>query len=192
MMLKAQADVIRVAMETQKESDIHHIAMHTPMRTEYPINSYVIVKYENKEHKPPSKFHPYKKGPFRVVNFNGNIYTVENLVTFKKEDYHITNISPYEYDPTFGDPRDAANADQDAVDVEEILQHRGERKRNKKKKCDNDYYLTTLEFLVKWTDGTESWNSWSNMRRTEACCHKYLEANNMKQHILFLESFCFD
>ena len=39
-------------------------------------------------------------------------------------------------DPTFGDPRDAANADQDAVDVEEILlhQHRGERKRNNKKK----------------------------------------------------------
>ena len=46
---------------------------------------------------------------------------------------------------------------------------------------------TPVKFLVKWADGTESWNSWSNMRRTEVC-HKYLEANNMK-HLIPREFF---
>ena len=38
--------------ESQNKSDLHHMAMHTPLRTEIPINSYVLVQYENLEHKP--------------------------------------------------------------------------------------------------------------------------------------------
>ena len=54
-MLEAQADIIRIAQQHQEEHDVHHISMHTAERTEYPINSYVLVQYENPEHKPPSK-----------------------------------------------------------------------------------------------------------------------------------------
>ena len=71
--------------------------MHTAERTEqFPINSYVMAKYENHhEHRPPTKLHPIKKGPFRVVNYTGSIYTVQNLVTMKNEDYHVTNLEPF-------------------------------------------------------------------------------------------------
>jgi transposase InsO family protein len=41
-MLKAQADIIRIAREHQEEHDVHHISMHTSERTEFPINSYVL------------------------------------------------------------------------------------------------------------------------------------------------------
>ena len=61
--------------------------MHTAERTEYPINSYVSVQYENPEHKPPSKSHSNLRGPYQVVNCTGSIYAVRNLVTNKLETF---------------------------------------------------------------------------------------------------------
>ena len=170
-MLKAQDDIIRIAREHQEEHDIHHISMHTPERTEFPINSYVLAQYENLEHKPPSKLHPHLKGPYQVVNYTGSIYTVRNLVTNKLEDYHITNLRPFEYDPLKVDPRQVANVDQNMVDIDTILQHRGDSKRK-----------SNMKFLVRWSDGDETWEYWSNVRRT-AACHKYLEEHGMKSII---------
>jgi hypothetical protein len=167
-MLQAQADIIRIAKEHQEEHDVHHISMHTSERTEFPINSYVLVQYENLEHKAPSKIHPFLKGPFQVVNYNGSIYTVRNLVTNKLEDFHITNLSPFEYDPLTVDPRKIANIDQDMVDIDEIVSHTGSPNRR-----------ANMRFHVKWSDGDETWEPWSNVRRTEAC-HKYLNEHSMK------------
>ena len=44
-----------------------------------------------------------------------------------------------------------------------------------------------MRFLVRWSDGEETWEPWSNVRRTEAC-HKYLQENNMK-HLIPREFF---
>jgi len=170
-MLTAQDDIIRLAKEHQEEHDMHHIAMHSPERTEFPINSYVLVRYENLEHKPPSKLHPYLKGPYQVVNYTGSIYTVRNLVTNKLEDFHITNLQSFEYDPLLIDPRKVATVDQEMVDIESILQHQGQPKRK-----------GNMKFLVKWSDGDETWEYWSTVRRTEAC-HKYLEEHGMRSII---------
>ena len=175
-MLDAQADIIKIAQLHQEEHDVHHISMHTAERTEFPINSYVLVQYENIEHKPPSKLHPQLKGPYQVVNYNGSIYTVRNLVTNKLEDFHITNIRHFEYDPLTVDPRQVANSDQDMVDINDIIQHTGTSNRR-----------ANMRFLVRWSDGEETWEPWSNVRRTEAC-HKYLQENNMK-HLIPREFF---
>ena len=175
-MLDAQADIIKIAQLHQEEHDVHHISMHTAERTEFPINSYVLVQYENIEHKPPSKLHPQLKGPYQVVNYNGSIYTVRNLVTNKLEDFHITNIRHFEFDPLTVDPRQVANSDQDMVDINDIIQHTGTSNRR-----------ANMRFLVRWSDGEETWEPWSNVRRTEAC-HKYLQENNMK-HLIPREIF---
>jgi len=175
-MLNAQADIIRIAQQHQEEHDVHHISMHTAERTEFPINSYVLVQYENLEHKPPSKIHPYLRGPYQVVNYAGSIYTVRNLVTNKLEDFHVTNIRKFEYDPMTVDPRQIANVDQDMIDIHEIIKHTGTSNRRGQ-----------MTFLVRWSDGDETWEPWSNVRRTEAC-HAYLEKHNMK-HIIPREFF---
>ena len=86
-LLQAQADVIKLAYESQVKSDLHHMAMHTAMTTEFPINSYVLAQYENLEHRPPSKFHLQNQGPFQVINKIGSVYTVRNLVTNKNIDF---------------------------------------------------------------------------------------------------------
>ena len=102
--------------------------MHTAEHTEFPINSYVLVQYENFEHKSPSLLHPNLKGPYQVVNYEGSIYTVRNLVTNKLEDFHITNLRLFEYDPLIVDPRQVANIDQEMVDIDEITSHTGNPK----------------------------------------------------------------
>jgi hypothetical protein len=175
-MLQAQSELIRIAQEHQEEHDVHHISMHTAEHTEFPINSYVLVQYENLEHKPPSKLHPNLKGPYQVVNYEGSIYTVRNLVTNKLEDFHITNLRPFEYDPLIVDPRQVANIDQEMVDIDEITSHTGNPKRR-----------AHMTFLTRWSDGDETWEPWSNVRRTEAC-HRYLEAHGMK-HLIPREFF---
>ena len=67
-MLQAQEDIILIAKEHQEEHYVHHISMRTSERIEFPINSYVIIQYENGEHNAPSKVYPYLKRPFQVVN----------------------------------------------------------------------------------------------------------------------------
>ena len=100
-MLDAQADIIKIAQLHQED----HISMHTAERTEFPINSYVLVQYENIEHKPPYQLHPQLKRLYQAGNCACLIYRVRNLVTNKLEDLHITNIRHFEYDPLTVDPR---------------------------------------------------------------------------------------
>ena len=122
--------------------------MHTAELTEFPINSYVVVQYENLQHKSPSKLHPNLNGPYQVVNYDGFIYTVKNLVIKKLEDFCITNLHRFEYDPLIVDPRQVANIDQEMVDIDEMVtQKEG-----------------LMTFLTRWSNGDETWEPWSNVR----------------------------
>ena len=145
-MLKAQADIVRIAQQHQEEHDVHHISMHTAERTEFLINSYILVQYENLEHKPPSKIHPYLRGPYQMVNYAGSLYTLRNLVTNKLEDFRVTNIRQIEYDSMTVDPRQVAYVDQDMIDIHEVIKHTGTPNRR-----------GHMTFLVRWSDDDETW-----------------------------------
>ena len=71
-------------------------------------------------------------------------------MTNKLEDFHVTNLSPFEYDPLIVDPRKVANADQDMFDIIEIIKHSGLPNRR-----------ANMTFYVKWSDGDETWEPWS-------------------------------
>jgi hypothetical protein len=169
-MLSAQAKFLKIAFHTQQKKDSHHMAIQGAV-TEFPINSYVLRQYENKDHAPPSKFHSKWKGPMRVVSSVGSRYTVQNLVTNELEDFHVLNLKPFEYDPTRTDPRLVANTDAKVSDVEAILEHRG----NIKRKSD-------LKFKVRWAgEGPEqdTWEPWSSLR-TNHFLFVYLASRNLK------------
>ena len=71
--------MIKIAQENQLAQDEYHIAKgEGRSTTEFPINSYVLVNYENDEHRPPTKLHTHLMKPFRIVNTNTykNVYTV--------------------------------------------------------------------------------------------------------------------
>ena len=70
-MLKQQSALIHVAQKTQQEKDRHHMLNADPRRTQFPINSYVLIQYPATGFKKgaPSKLLPNLKGPMRVVSF---------------------------------------------------------------------------------------------------------------------------
>ena len=172
-MLAMQEKFLSVALHTQKKHDSTHMSTQGAV-TEFPINSYVLIQYENKMHKAPSKMHPLLKGPMKVVNIVGNQYTVQNLVTLKCETFHITNLLPFRYDATRTDPRLIANIDQRVSDIEAILEHRGTAKRK-----------SSMKFKVRWAgEGEEgdTWEPWSNLR-TNHFLFLYLARRNLKSLI---------
>ena len=114
--------------------------------------------------RPPTKFHPRLKGPYLVANFQGDKYTLRNLVTDELEDFHVTRLREFRYDDRFVDPRDIALRDVEEYYVERILAHSG-----------NPTKLKTLQFHVKWRGFDESyntWEPWKNLRETEKL-HRY-------------------
>ena len=143
--------------------------------TTYPLNSYVLVDYEN--NKAPSKLHPNHKGPLRVINIsdNGHKYTLQDLVTGENRDYHITRLRAFEYDPKYTDPRLIANKDSQQFDVGQILEHSGDRYGSKDQ----------LYFKVRWlglTEREDSWLPWKELRHN-TILHAYLRTHKMSSLI---------
>jgi hypothetical protein len=173
-LINLQEHTLQKAMHHQRETDTHHIerAIHngnTNRETEFPINSYVLVQYENrggpKDHAPPTALHPILRGPFRVVtrhsrNSQGTIYTCEHLATRKLEDFHVKLLQPFRHDERTVSPEDVAQTDYNLFAVEEILKHRWTPGKNRTKRW--------LQFLVKWKgyDASDStWEPWENVAK---------------------------
>jgi hypothetical protein len=169
-------EIISTAIATQNKTDMFHIAKRSGKSaiTEFPINSYVLVKYENDEHRPPTKFHTKLKGPLRVVSKINNIYTCENLVTNKLEDFHIKLLVPFEYDSEMVSPADIANRDNQNFVITTIVKHKF-NKRGSTKSSD-------LTFLVTWEDDTQTWEPFHNIRNTIQL-HQYLKKNKLQRFI---------
>jgi hypothetical protein len=168
-----QVELIELARRHQSKADGHKIATASPERTEFPINSYVLVKYRDR---PPTKFHSNWRGPMRVVNFTKSLYTLQDLVTHKLKNFHLTQLKAFKYDEMDVDPAEIARAEQQEFLVENILDHckpEGSKKR------------TDYEFLVKWTGydhADNSWEPWEFVRDNDKLI-VYLYNNHLRQFL---------
>lgn len=136
--------------------------------TEFPVNSYVLLD-------PPEgnrpKLQTRKKGPFQVVNIVGSKYVLQDLLSGKNFDTHVSNLSPFNHDNIRTNPSDVAMHDEQEFLIDTILAHRGERSRR-----------STMEFKVRWLgfgDTYDSWEPYANLRDTEKLS-EYLSANRLK------------
>lgn len=171
-MLSLQASLIDAAQKLQKQKDDMHMqSKQSDEYTEYPINSYVLVKYPTTAmgNQPPSKLLAPWRGPLRVINSVGSKYSVQDLVTSKIEDVHVSLMKPFVYEEAYTDPATVALADKGMFWVEKILRHRGNPKGPKGQ----------LAFEVKWIGHPEpTWEPWKNLIHNVKL-HEYLAANNM-------------
>jgi hypothetical protein len=102
----------------------------------------------------------------------GSTYSLQNLVTGKLEDVHVTQLAPFEHDPIHTDPRLVANRDKQSWDVQEILAHRG----NPNKRSD-------MEFKIRWAGFSvekATWEPWSSVRLTKAL-QEYLPLHGLRR-----------
>ena len=176
-MLDAQAKLVALAQKKLRAKDEKHISEYEPTRTEFAINSYVLVSYPvgmNDTRKPPTRFHSILKGPYRVINSVQGRYTVQNLVTYKNEDVHLTQLRPFLYDPERVDLRDVASRDRKEFVIDRVVSHTGDFKRKK-----------SLQFLVKWLGYDESENTYESYRELRATeqLHAYLIRCGLQKEI---------
>ena len=120
--VQLQHEIIQAATNAQFESDQYNIAQRTPEQalSEFPINSYVLAKYEGDQHRPRTKLHTYWRGPLRVVASDDATCTVQNLVTNKLESLHKKLLKPFIYDSQITDPADIAAQDEDYYKLLEV------------------------------------------------------------------------
>jgi hypothetical protein len=160
-----------------RAKDEKQISEYEPTRTEFAINSYVLVSYPvgmTGTRKPPTRFHSILKGPYRVINAVQQRYTVQNLVTYKNEDVNLTQLRPFLYDPERVDLRDVASRDRKEFVIDRVVSHTGDFKRKK-----------SLQFLVKWLGYDESENTYESFRelRTTEQLHAYLIRCGLQKEI---------
>jgi hypothetical protein len=170
---------MEVAMKTQYDSDMYHIEQFPQKEvTEFPVNSYVLQNYENDSRRPPTKLNTVLRGPHKVVgkyvrtNDGPDVYTVQNLATSKLEDFKVTDLRPFRYDPMRTDPREIATRDNDVYLVESINNHTGIPSKR-----------SEMTFQVKWKgyDDT-SWEPWANVK-DNIILHNYLKEKNLQRLI---------
>ena len=180
--IHSQAVAIQVATEKQLASDLYQIQKVNREKNfevnepEFPIGSYVLLGYENHE---PSKLHPRLKGPMRVIAVNKRdnlptIYTCQDLVNNKPNDYHVKLVQPFHYDAESVNPDTVAMADDNSFMVEDIRDHRF---------LNNDRKRSSLQFLVKWVGYEEcTWEPYHNTFKLVQT-HNYMLLNNLSSYI---------
>ena len=85
ILLEGQKRLLELAQKNQIDMDEFNLIKRVEGTPAYfPLNSYVLAEYEqtlgNVTMK-PSKLHTQLHGPYRVVSRQGNVYTLEHLVT---------------------------------------------------------------------------------------------------------------
>jgi hypothetical protein len=179
-----QESLIRLAAENQNATDMFHIARKVvTSNTEFPINSFVTAAYENDEHRPPTKLHPRRRGPFKILKKisreEGDVYTCLDLVTHKEHNFHVKLLHPFQYDVLRTNVEEVANTEKQYFTVESVVSHRWN---NPELALTSKGRLAkNLELEIKWLGYDKpEWN-----RYNEASIKKvkevidYLDQNNL-------------
>jgi hypothetical protein len=113
--------------------------------TVYAVNSFVLLDYPDSGIgiRKPSKFHPRRQGPFRIVeviqNRHGQSYKLLNLLDESYQTVAVNRLSPFVFDENEIDPIKIAQIDNQEFVVERILAHSGDFEDKK-----------MMDFLVKF------------------------------------------
>ena len=178
-LFRAQQKLVAAAAASLQKRDTAHIARHVSQHISYgPITSfkvgqYVLIEYPNiMRSGPENKLLPTLKGPAKIIaKADNSRYKVEDLVTRRAKDYHISALRPYNMDldlqraPLFYAIRDHT----DHFLVEKITAHKGKPSSKSR-----------MTFQVHWVGYSEpTWEPWNKISRTLAL-YQYLKNHAIK------------
>ena len=121
------------------------------------------------------------RGPYKVITrikrTEGDIYTVQDLVTNKLYDFHVKLLQPYHYDATRTNPidtvlRDYPTQETEMTIIEKIIKHKFHPKEN---------HARNLQLLVKLQGSEEpEWTKYTEKTiKKVAKVHDYLYENKL-------------
>jgi hypothetical protein len=111
----------------------------------------------------------------RVEGRDGDRYSLRNLVTERKTDFHVHFLKPFLYDERVTVPLEVAIKEHDEYLVEQIMDHRYVKRVNGRPRG--------LECLVRWVGYQEqSWEPLVNIKKLEHF-HTYARGNGLIKFI---------
>jgi hypothetical protein len=187
-LLKQQSHILEIATKHQEDTDMFRVAKNKETSvTEFPINSFVTAAWENDEHRPPTKLHNIRRGPFRVLNKvtrkEGDVYTVLDMVTNKELTFHVKLLHPFQYDPDRMDIEEIATTEKQFFTVERVLAHRW--KNEELAKTRKGQTPDNIELHIKWAGYViPEWNRYNDasIKKVQEVIN-YLELNNLNHLI---------
>jgi hypothetical protein len=149
----AQAKIIALAEQSLRDKDQDHMDNYSQERTVYADNSYVLAEHRH------NKLLPFLKGPMRVLHHNPEgIYALQDLVTERVHDYHVSLLRPFLYDERTCTPLQAAVADSlDEFVAEMVVGMRGNTRGKR----------TDLSFKIRWAgygEADDTWEPWDHCK----------------------------
>jgi hypothetical protein len=187
-MLQAQDTLILIAKKLQKKRDDEYMDRATeaqlsrPHHQNFGIGTYVLVEYKSSKYwkGPPNKLMTNKRGPLKIIAIDKDVVTLENLVTRRNEKIHITNLTPFIFNPLAIDPLDVARKDYHSTFIiEKILEHKGDKHMPKSK----------WDFKVRWLGYDETddlWIPYSEVR-DNALFHDYVRIRQLSKDLIPLK-----
>ena len=106
-----------------------------------------------------------------MLHIAGAIYTIQDLVQDKVVATHIHNLRPFNFDEERTDPVAVAQQNAQEFVIEQVLAHRGNRKKR-----------STMEFHIRragFGEESDSWEPYKTLMHAEPL-HRYLRAHQMK------------
>ncbi len=92
-----------------------------PFSHVFPVTSYVLLRPPENSR---TKMQMPKAGPFIVVSILGDKYSIQDLLTHKVIDTHVSNLSEFKYDPSFSmQPIEDAARNAKEFSVKKIIDH---------------------------------------------------------------------
>ena len=121
-MLLIQEQLNANAVQLLQESDDNHISANGQTPTVFEVGTFVLALRPNA---PPTRLHTKWMGPFKVMSYNKDQYTLLNLITNKTRDVHVRRLKQFLFDRTKISPIDTARRDYMEFYIEKIMTHTG-------------------------------------------------------------------
>jgi hypothetical protein len=163
-LMESQAMIIDIATKNLRSKDEEHLSNYSEKRTQFEIGSYVLAEHRlhGLKRGPKSKLLPFLRGPMRVIGWNNeNIYHLQDLVTQRVHDFHVSKLRPFLYDERTVTPMQVALTDTlDEFVVEKILEMQGDPRTSRK----------ALKFKVRWAGygpQDDTWEPWDFVKNND-------------------------
>ncbi len=136
-LIKVQSLLIEIARDNQLSADAFHMKEASPLMDMFPVNSYVLLKSPGGARE---KLRMPKAGPYIVVGVSRDKYFIQDLLTHKTTDTHVSNLCEFRYDSSSGlEPIEVAARNTGEFFIDRIYGHRGTTTKR-----------SSMEFLVSW------------------------------------------